>query len=147
MGHPRLRCSKSTTVEEMIDVYEEFMQMSSSRDLLKLLHSLRDIRWKHAPKLPLMVEASTLVKGLIARTSCLKIPHVVARSAALACHASQEGCCLYDPSSYSIETLAMMVSFRVRCVLSKYRQVKADSDKLAIVLAKASVQTFKHWVD
>ena len=139
----RLRCSKDTTIADMVKVYEDFMQEIGSRDMLGHLSSLASISWKHSPKVSQLVEASQLIKILCMHCQCVKISHVVAKNAAISCHESKLGPCLVSGSHHSVEVLAMLLSFRIRCVLSKFRTLKSDPAALAIVFSKQKVSRKK----
>ena len=100
------------------------MVAAGSRDLLKLLEPLASITWKQSPRLANLLQYRELFADIYKTTGgCRKLGHQVLQKTLLVQHSSDAGACLFGHVSLGADDLALKVSFRLRCLLSKYRDM------------------------
>ena len=130
---PRLRCDPQVTVETLCHCIEAYLQAAGTRDVLKLLASLKGASWKHAPRLQHLTDHADLAKLLFTRTRARKLSHVGLKIASQKCHQSESGAILFGPSDVAIEVLASCMSLRIRVLLAKFRSLEnLDTYRIAL---------------
>ena len=110
-------------LEKMVDT---FLMNRGSRDLMKQLSSLKTIAWSHAPKSGTIVEFADLFFLAVDLAANLKINHKDLTKACVALHKAESGAILFGSSAIGVELLAAQASFRMRCALSKFRDLASD---------------------
>ena len=67
-----------------------------------------------------------LLQFVLEHTDIPKLNHKLCERAALEIHHSKEGAILFGPSTLGAPLLAATASFRLRCVIAKFREYAAD---------------------
>ena len=131
--------------EQHLRVLEEFLQNRGTRDLLKCLAPIADIRWSHAPKLRDIVGFADLLMIVLNFSHVAKLNHKFLVRAALAMHQSDAGAILFGMASIGTELLAATSSYRIRCVLSKFRDLDKDPSVYPRMMHEVVKNITKHY--
>ena len=120
----RLKMNPKVSVSDLCDCLGRFMTSAGSRDLLKLLEPLSAITWKQNPRLKNLVDFQALYTDIYRTTGgCRKLGHKALYQAVISQHHSDAGACLFGHVSLGEDVMALKASFRLRCLLSKYRDL------------------------
>ena len=125
---PRLKCDPDLGYAQHLQIVKEFLETRKTRDLMKCLEMAADLKWTHAVKLRHIVPYHDLF--VIVAKHCagaMKLNHKFLVNAALEIHHSPDGAILFGPSSIGCELIAATSSFRIRCLVSKFRLLGSDA--------------------
>ena len=125
---PRLKADPDLDMEDHAILVDQWLEMSGTRDLLKTLASLSELTWSQAPKRQHLCEFIGLLRLVHTMTPVLKLNHKFLCAGAEFCHNSKKGACLFGAATVGLDLLAASASFRIRCMLQKYRTFASDED-------------------
>ena len=129
----RLRMADATT-DDMASILEDWMCTKGSRDLCSLLSSAnRQVAWKTAPKLEVLVEYSDLAFHFSLKAPSLVLGHSRLVAAIVGCHKCRP--CLF--SHMGLEQQAAACSGTIRSLLSKFRDCKQNAERRRILFSRA----------
>ena len=130
----RLRADPEISVAQLQQLVDKWLVSRGTRDILKVTQSAGPVSWSHAAKLPLLCEYSDLLFLTLDLTSTLKLCHKQVTKAVLSLHFASSGAILFGSASLSAELLAAQTSYRLRVMLSKFRDLRDDEKSYSRML-------------
>ena len=138
----RLRPNCSVDAESLGNVLRSFMELECSRDLRGLMqHAERTVTWKTSPQACVLVKYASIAAGVLEICPSLCVGQVKMFSAIIA-ENTRDTCLFPRADGISPAVSARFMAATMRCVFSKYRELKHDY-KLSCVLSKASISTIR----
>ena len=132
--------AEDLSVADMEGFLGDYVDAKPHRDLLKHFLSAKEIQWSHAPKAALLLEYSDIFFLAIDICPCLKICHKTLTKAIMCLHNNPEsGAILFGAAQIGADLLAVKASFRIRCILSKYRDLASDEKAYTRMLREVAV--------
>ena len=136
---PRLKVDPDLDMQDHAILLEQWLVMCGTRDLLKTLASLSEATWSQAPKRQHLCEFVGLLRLVHTMTPVLKLNHKLLCAGAQYVHQQKAGAILFGAASVGLDLLAATASFRIRCVLSKFRSFASDEDMFKRMMHEVAV--------
>lgn len=130
----RVTCDPNISVSGIAQALETVMFKAGNRDLIDMLESIDDISWKHAVRPQVIADLCYLIIEFMKLDPRSIISHSKLLAAVMGIHA--EKACIFPRGQRSVPQTASKMSNDIRCLLSKFRTVTKDKDKLRICLTK-----------
>ena len=136
----RLRVDRKLSSMEVKHMLSLWTTQRGHRYLLKMAGSLERTTWKHAYRLGQIDEFFDWLTIVKAQTPPFKLDHKKAVQAILSCHHSKDGAWLFGLSVAGMDIYAAQISYRLRCVLRKLRDLISNTDTQRALWSKVDGQ-------